>query len=437
MKNKIAVLTLSTFWLVNLNTAFAASEADVDNTFYPYKAGVPKVDGLNPGIIIDKSNLAKFSDYLDFGTQYAIKKDWYQLEVGKTVSFDPHPKFLEATLTNLNKSKLGTENGVIEGYEGGLPFPEKPSVNDPRAGEKLAWNFRYNYGAGDGSSYAPFYYKFRNMNTNKTERTIKFGYYVQKHKYRVAKEPIPEITPNPSKLFRSFYIKVTEPQDLEDTQLLIQRYTDDTKRDDAYLYLGFQRRVRRLATDQTADPFLGTDLMIEDFEGYNARISDSSWKFLGEKVMLMPMYNHSEVKLTDEHQTTNDGYKYVAPTGTGQCFLANTWQLRKVYIVEGSPVNNEAHPVGKRTYYIDAQTFTIPKVDIYDRKGELWKIWTIGIAHPDKHLPINKGSYIPLFDGFSMVDVQTKHCTFGMIKGQAIQPPQKIFNVQNMRGGAN
>jgi len=171
---------------------------------------------------------------------------------------------------------------------------------------------KYNYGAGDGSAYAPFYYKFRNLNKEGTERSIKFGYYVQKHKFRVKEAPVPEVLPNPSQLFRSFYIMVTEPQDLEDTQLLIQRYVDDTRRDDAYLYLGFQRRVRRLATDQTADPFLGTDLMIEDFEGYNARVSDSNWKFLGTKNILVPMYKHNEIELTDEHQQP-DGYKYVAP----------------------------------------------------------------------------------------------------------------------------
>ena len=33
-----------------------------------------------------------------------------------------------------------------------------------------------------------------------------------------------------------------------------------------------RRRVRRLAVGQITDAFLGTDAMIEDFEGYNGRI---------------------------------------------------------------------------------------------------------------------------------------------------------------------
>ena len=67
----------------------------------------------------------------------------------------------------------------------------------------------------------------------------------------------------------------------------------------------------------------------------------------------------------------------------------------------------------------------------------MWKIFTIGIAHPDYHLPMNKGTGVPLFDSFTMVDVQSNHCTFGLIKGQVVQPPQDIFTVQQMRGGTN
>lgn len=435
MKNIYLKLIASAVTLCTISITNAADEADVHKTFFPYKDGMPTFTGLQAGTVIDKSNLEQFKDIVDPGLQMAIENGWNQIEVGHTVSFDPHPKYLQATIDNLNTAQLGPNNGLIEGYLGGLPFPETPSTSDPRAGEKLAWNFKYNFGAGDGSFYAPFYYKFRSLNKEGTERSIKFGYYVQKHQFRVEKPPVPEVLPNPSDIFRSFYIMVTEPQDLVDTQLLIQRYRDDTRRDDAYLYLGFQRRVRRLATDQTADPFLGTDLMIEDFEGYNARVSDSTWKFIGEKYMLLPMYNHNEVKLTSEHQQ-EDGYQYIAPAGKGGCFMASTWQLRKVYIVEATPLTPN-HPIGKRVFYMDAQTFTLPETLIYDRKGELWKIFSIGLAHPDHHLKINKGSGVPLFDSFSMVDVQSKHCTFGMIKGQSVQPPLNIFNVQYMRGATN
>jgi len=76
-------------------------------------------------------------------------------------------------------------------------------------------------------------------------------------------------------------------------------------------------------------------------------------------------------------------------------------------------------------------------VEIYDRKGELWKIWSVGKSHADAHLPMNKGSGIGIDDAFSMVDVQAKHCTTGHFKGQVDykQNPPSMFQVQYMRGG--
>ena len=121
--------------------------------------------------------------------------------------------------------------------------------------------------------------------------------------------------------------------------------------------------------------------------------------------------------------------------GQGGCFPKIAWQLRKAWVLEAIPVNG-SHPIGKRIFYIDAQGNTINRTLIYDRKGDLWKSWTIGKANPDHQLPVNKGSGIAIDDSFSMVDLQSKHCTTGQFKGQ-VDPrlnPASLFQVQNMRG---
>jgi hypothetical protein len=93
------------------------------------------------------------------------------------------------------------------------------------------------------------------------------------------------------------------------------------------------------------------------------------------------------------------------------------------------------HPIGKRVFFMDAQTFTIPRTNIYDRAGKLWKSFVIGQAHPDHHLPKNKGTGVSIDDSFMMLDVQAQHCTTGQFKGQ-VDPslnPVNLFSVQNMR----
>ena len=140
------------------------------------------------------------------------------------------------------------------------------------------------------------------------------------------------------------------------------------------------------------------------------------------------------MKLSDDFKE-GDGYKYVDFVGQGGCFPDVTWQLRKVFVLEATPVGSS--PIGKRVFHMDAQANSINRTLVYDRKGELWKSWTIGKSHPDSHLPINKGTGISIDDSFSMVDMQAKHCTTGQFKGQV--DPKKVspamFQVQYMRGG--
>ncbi|HEY5789583.1 MAG TPA: DUF1329 domain-containing protein, partial [Gammaproteobacteria bacterium] len=207
----------------------------------------------------------------------------------------------------------------------------------------------------------------------------------------------------------------------------------DLKRDNAWLYLGFQRRVRRLATGQITDSFLGSDLMIEDFEGYNGRISDMQWEYKGTRNILLPFYDHNAMKLSDEHPDA-DGYRYIDFGGKGGCFPEVTWQLRKTYVMEATPVDPN-HPISKRVIYQDAQLGSLPRIVIYDRAGKIWKTWFINHTGSDQHLDSNKGKNVSIYDGFGMIDLQAQHCTTGQFRTQ-IDPPEndtKSFTPQYLR----
>lgn len=435
-KHLIALLPLMAAGVMGV--AQAATDADVENSFNPYKAGMPSFPGLTAGTVINKANVDQFKDVLGAGVYKLIKDGLFEMKVGATTQFTINKNYVDATKANLGKTKLGAKPGdMITGYVAGRPFPEEPDAKDARAGEKLAWNYKYGVNWGDGAVISPFYWKYRNMQTGQVEKTIKWDFHFLNFMHRTKDAPIPEFTPNPSGIFRAIYTKAHEPSDLKNTQLLIQRFEDDAKLDDAYLYLGFQRRVRRLAQGQVTDAFLGSDLMIEDFEGYNGRVSDMKWTYKGTKNVLLPMWNHDELKLATDMPAEADGYKYVDMGGQGKCFSEGSWQLRKVYVLEAAPVNTN-HPVSKRVFYMDVQLQNLNGAnEIYDRKGELWKVFMVGKSHADHHLPVNKGAGIGIDDAFSMVDLQSKHCTTGQFKGQ-VDPkknPPGLFQVQNLRGG--
>jgi len=247
-------------------------------------------------------------------------------------------------------------------------------------------------------------------------------------------DPKPAYEENPSKIFRGIYSMVKHPFDLVNTQLLIHRYADDTHRDDVWLYLGFQRRVRRLASGQITDAFLGTDLMIEDFEGYNGRVTDYTWEYGGTRNLLLPFYYHNEQELASEPAKDPDGYRFVDVHGKGNCFPKVTYQLRKTFTLIGRPKDSN-HPIGKRVINLDSQTLTMATLIVYDRKGDMWKWFPIGKAHSDYHHPRNKGKGVALDDYAVLLDVQAMHCTtlqFKSIITDDVNQPD-LFNVQNLR----
>lgn len=412
------------------------SDADFEYSFYPYKQdGFPQVGGIEVGGTINQANVDLVKDYIDPGNYELIKKGWWEMKVGAPFDHVLHPTYIEASKKNTN---VGIENGNLTNFTSGRPFPYKPDANDPLAGEKLIWNFEHGRSWGDFGCVQPWYWEYKDMKTEKVERTIKYDRIcLARLGNRAVDDPKPDMDANPAQLYRGIYLRVESPFDLKDTQLLIHKYKDDTKQMDGWIYLGFQRRVRRFSTAQMTDAFLGSDIMVEDFEGYEGQVVDYTWEYKGEKVIMAPFWDHNEAVAGYESKFPGpNGYKYVGYTGKGGCFMNAPWSLRKVYMLDGKP-KDPNHPISKRQMYVDAQVNEIPLQLIYDRKGDWWKMFMIGHQKTDNIDPANAQTLPVVHDAAAFVDVQAEHCTtiyfHGVVKPD-IEKPQ-IFTVQQLRSG--
>ena len=407
-----------------------AAIADVVDDAFSIDAGSSAGDMV--GQVIDASNVQDYQQYLAPKLGELITDGYYTIKIGEKLSFKPAREYIDATREHLGRTTLGDKPGIINGYVAGRPFPEEPDVNDPRAGDKLAWNLRYTY-AYDSGEVTDFFWNYRDMRKEKLERTLSFYASSLRFMHRHVEEPLPALKRNPSEIYNTLYLKVLAPPDLRGTQLLIQRMEDDTKQEQAWLYLATQRRVRRLASGQTTDAFLGSDIMIEDFLGYNGRIMDQKWTYLETREVLLPFFDHSKMPLVDvNHQ--QDGFQFIGFTGKSDCFPDVTWQLRKAHVLEAAPYD-ERHPLSKRLFYVDAQTMQPAYGNIFDRAGNLWKVALAGYAHPDSHHQANHGSGTPIIDVVSMIDIQAMHCTTLQFKARL--PERKLketdFTVQTLR----
>lgn len=155
--------------------ALAASDDEVERSFDPYRNGFPTAPGVVTGVVVRKDNLDAFREVLDPGLAMAVGRGWYEIRVGPTTRMPMPSGYVEATRRNPGKARLGSRVGDIEGYVAGRPFIEEPDVKDARAGEKLAWNFRYGAGFGESTTVYPFYWRYRDMKSGTVERTLKFS----------------------------------------------------------------------------------------------------------------------------------------------------------------------------------------------------------------------------------------------------------------------
>ena len=396
-----AVLFTALIYAVIFPAICVADEFDIDRA---------SIDEIAPstGTRIESGNVGEFMDVLDPDLAGLVAQDWLSIVVGEPLSFRPHEAYVTATQQYGGQTQLGNSPGELLSYTAGRPFPGAPDVSDARAGEKLAWNMRYGY-AGDAGEIPEMYWYYIDMRSQKVERVLEFVASQMRFKYRHVLSPTPEIKKNPHDVFNAITLEALDPGDVAKTKLLIFYNSDDTQAEQGWMYVPLLRRVRRVATTARTDAFLGSDIMIEDFLGYSGRIMDMDWEFKGATYTLLPMYSREDIQPSARKARRQD-YHFVDFHGHSGCFPNVTWQLRKSYILEGRPKRAD-HPIGRRYFYIDAQTMFPIFGKIYDKADVLWKFLIGGLAHPDTHIANNRGSGVPMFDSSSVIDVQNKHCT--------------------------
>ena len=213
---------------------------------HPYNDGLPIHPFAKPGAKIDASNVDQAQDVLVPMLYTMIKNGWVEIKVTETTPVPHHPKYLEATVKNVKGSIQFDSDGVNPvGYVSGRPFPYDPDPDDAEGGLKMLWNYRYFMIEGD-AQYIHQSWRYKNMRSSKIERELKTEVHLRRLMHRVALEPLPNVADNPSQINNAFYLRVFEPFDVRNTQLLIQIYEDDNRR--AMLSVA-QQELRKLSTE--------------------------------------------------------------------------------------------------------------------------------------------------------------------------------------------
>jgi Protein of unknown function (DUF1329) len=384
-------------------------------------SGVARAD-VSVGDRIGPDNVDKVKDLISPGMEWCVKRGW-PMTIAETKKIDAPQAYKDATEKYSGQVKLANNGADLQNYVAGLPFPTV-DPKDPQAALKIMWNYTYGFITTDDVD-------LRNFDADTGSIADKGAMTVERHFLldhfrrlfwtgRLFVEPKPD-KPNPNgyRAQQGLY-PILEPFDLKGVGALGNRYTSSEKQDDSWLYLPSLRRVRRLSTAQRSDALFGQDTDVDSYFGYAGHIAWMDWKLLGEKEVLGVFHaEHYPVKWHDKVDWAFD----------------DKWEKRKVYVVEGvSKLPQYAY--SKRVLYIDKESWMIPFTDIYDRSGELWKIWINDFSFRKSVAGgITYADEMPFTPSIVMVDIQLEHATKAALPSHRFAGEQGWYFNQGEKSG--
>jgi len=358
--------------------------------------------------LINSQNIENFRHIIDSDFGKFVAGDFYSITVGAPSSFGPHQLFTNATRTFGGEATISENEGTLENFSQGLPFPERLSLEDPLAGNKLAWNMRYAY-QGDNGDIPEMHWRLIDWRSEKTEFEMRFKAKLMRFMYRHIQDPKPFLMNNVEDAYGAFRLEAIDAGSYDGTQALVFANRDESKPLNGWVYIPQLGRTQTLASFSSEESMFGSDVTAKDFLSYTGKLTDLSWKYKGRTFMLLPMYNHTEA-LTSKLKSKRYDYWHTDFTGRASCFPKVSWQLRETLILEGITKDPEV-AVTKRILFLDKQTHLPLMWKLYKKNNGLWKFAINAYSHPDHHIDSNNGSGAPILTAFSSIDIQTNRCT--------------------------
>jgi hypothetical protein len=354
--------------------------------FHPYRQGFPQVEGIRPGMTIDKTNYQVANTVLPPEILRYLQAGDFTITVQETTDMPLRQEYIQVTLAHSPHVEVGED--TLKNYVAGLPFP-LIDPQDPRAGEKVAWNHRYR-DRGENVQYWPTN-ELRNSSGG-VERADRF--YISSF-YGMHR---PATAWNLSEweeggIYSKQYMRTLAPSDVEGNQTLSYSYDKDTSSDDLWVYDVKTRRARKVVDN----PYMaggGGELLMEDRSGFAGYIHSYDWKYLGEQVLLVP----GPIKAAESTWG-----------GRGNWYPLDPWELRRMVVVEAQPKG--AHPVySRRVLYIDPQTWVTSYAFTYDHAGNHKRTFLMVYLHPQFN-PWGHDVWVPQIATQASIDYQRERAS--------------------------
>lgn len=325
-----------------------------------YTVGQKHVDpyaGDKPKFVISAANYKEYADKLSDGQKALFEKypETYRMPVYESRRSSAYPQFIyDASKKNATGTKLVAGGNGLENYVEGVPFPM------PADGLEAIWNHIVRYRGGSVARVV-------GQATPQPNGDYTIVRFKDEFTFR---NKLKDFDPNKDQNVL-FYFKqdVVSPARLAGNVLLVHETLDQVKEPrKAWVYNAGQRRVRRAPQVAYDGPGTASDGLrtSDNFDMFNGAPDRYDWKLVGKQEMYIP-YNSYKLNAGDVK------YDEIVKAGHINQDLTR-YELHRVWKVEATLKDGKRHIYGKRTFYLDEDTWQATEIDHYDGRGQLWRV---------------------------------------------------------------
>ncbi len=349
----------------------AEASANADGSIPAWTGGLSRADwpeGAGPGqrlrdpfpgdrpqFTITAANQSRYRERLSPGHRAMFARyPTYSMPVYPTRRSVAYPQAIyEASQANIGRAKLLGPD-ALDGAKLGVPFPK------PQSGVEVMWNHRTRY-------------RGNSVEVQTTQAVVAPSGSAQ---YLKQTERV---------YFR--YGNINDPADISQKNVLLYYLTwfGQTRNEVDFLALVHEsansldaprnmwvlppkiRRMFRIPPIGYDQPFVGSDglMFIDMVDMYNGAFDRYVWKLVGKRELYVP-YNGFR---------TGDGSMTYAELLKPYHFnqQATRYELHRVWVIEATERQGKRHSFGKRTFYVDEDSWNVVLVENEDHSGQIWR----------------------------------------------------------------
>jgi hypothetical protein len=381
--------------------------------FLAESAPLPDTPSELPMTRITRENMDQAESLLTPSTRWMVERGM-PITVQETQKVEWPQAYADATVKFSPWVTLSDDGRELAGYVAGAPFPFI-DLNDPLAGYKIMWNTSQNPYITDNAG-TDFSTELVNRH-GEVEKLFTSRWRRMAWTGRLYLDPKPTVPYNPALRHTTLLGPMTSPATDKGASVLTLSYAAANIPDDTYLYLPQLRRVRRIGIANRGEAVWGTDVDVDSFWGFAAKLSYWSFRVITEKDILAVVHSGKY----------GDSSVWCAPRDGQHGFLGALpcvlWEKRRVWVIEATPTGYpRSYAYSKRILYID-QDFYAPLIqEMYDQHGELWKALHLCFFATKSPYwgypiwPVEGGTYQaqeewPFIPNGLMIDLQQEHAT--------------------------